>query len=290
MSKEYQTDRSRRLEAVRSGQRETAVDRRQTTEPRSRDITSRSEQNRIASNIADEIDVDREGVGTVNRTDGLDVFLRTSGTDEFEEEVRSDFASSADYVRPTDVAPRVDPEQIEASPTIPTGRRDDIRTRTASSLASDDQFLKPQDFDVDVGERGIDVTPNEVVKQSDGFGLGEEPRRQLAAREFEDSTSLSDVGPDQLVEQSDGFGLPTSAKRRSAARRLESEFNQFDSGELDPSEDVRQLDDGFGLARDEAREVLTDRINEQTSVSVSPGEIDIELNDGEYEAFFSRQV
>ena len=356
MSKEYQTDRSRRLEAVRSGQRETAVDRRQTTEPRSRDITSRSEQNRIASNIADEIDVDREGVGTVNRTDGLDVFLRSSGTDEFEEEVSSDFASSADYVRPTDVNPRVDPEQIEASPTIPTGRRDDIaerarsqsaaetnfiksddlraevssrgveslaieedrrddiRTRTASSLASDDQFLKPQDFDVDVGERGIedasltdrgrrrgaarefssetslDVTPTEVVKQSDGFGLGEEPRRQLAAREFEDSTPLSDVGPDQLVEQSDGFGLPTSAKRRSAARRLESEFNQFDSGELDPSEDVRQLDDGFGLARDEAREVLTDRINEQTSVSVSPGEIDIELNDGEYEAFFRRQV
>ena len=276
MSKEYQTDRSRRLEAVRSGQRETAVDRRQTTEPRSRDITSRSEQNRIASNIADEIDVDREGVGTVNRTDGLDVFLRSSGTDEFEEEVSSDFADSADYVRPTDVNPRVDPDQIEASPTIPTGRRDDIaerarsqsaaetnfiksddlraevssrgveslaieedrrddiRTRTASSLASDDQFLKPQDFDVDVGERGIedasltdrgrrrgaarefssetslDVTPNEVVKQSDGFGLGEEPRRQLAAREFEDyqtsvpiSSSNSRTGSDSRRQQSD---------------------------------------------------------------------------------------
>lgn len=278
MTKEYQTDRSRRLEAVRSGQRETAIDRRQT-EPRSRDRTSRSEQNRIASNIASEIGVDREGVGTVNRTNGLDVFLRSSGTDEFRREVRSDFASEADFVNPSDVDPQVDPEEIEASPRVRPGRRDEIRSRTASELASDDEFLNPRDFDVDVGRLGVSEA-----------SITDRGRRRAAARAFESETPLSDIGPDQLVEQSDGFGLPTSVKRRSAARRLESEFRQFDSGELDPSEDVRQLDDGFGLARDEAREVLVDRINEKTSVSVSPGEIDIELNEGDYEAFFNRRT
>lgn len=100
------TDRARRLDAVRSGQRETAIARRDSGVRgggRDRNVPSRSRQNRAAREIANEIDVDREGVGTVDRLDGLDVFLRSEGTEQFSETVAEDFAGEADFVTPADV-------------------------------------------------------------------------------------------------------------------------------------------------------------------------------------------
>jgi len=110
--------------------------------------TSRQRQRRTRGEIADEIGIDKQGVGAVDRLEGLDVFLRSGGAREFGEQVRSDFASSADFVTPADVAPRVDGQDISANPMVADDRRDDVASRTRSQLAADDPFAMPGDFGV----------------------------------------------------------------------------------------------------------------------------------------------
>jgi hypothetical protein len=279
------TARARRQQAVAEGDVATAVDRLSGgSNPGGNDpeTTSRERQRRTKQDIAEELDISREGVGSVDRLDGLDVFLRSSGVDEFGNDVASDFASEADYVQPADVDPNVDGQAISASPVVASGRRDDVAQRTRQALAGDDQFARASDFGVDVGPRGVESA-----------GLTDSGERRRAGRFFESKTPLSEVDPTaDLTQSGDGFALDTAAERRSAARGFESNTDLFNSGDLDPTTDLRQTDSGFGLARDEARQVAAARIDEQVSeVNVSPSDITLEETaSGEFEASFETEV
>jgi hypothetical protein len=317
------TDRARRLEAVQSGQRETAIDRADSGVRgggRDRNVPSRNRQNRVASEIANEIGVDREGVGTVDRLEGLDVFLRSSGTEQFAETVTEDFAAEADFVEPADVDPNVDPEAISAAPAVAPGRRDDVAARARQGTAADARYIEPQDLDAEVGPRGVASVAVAEGRRDDvaaraasglaadapfaepgDFGidvsasgitdaaLTSAGERRVVARQFESQTPLADVNPTADIEAAgEGFALAQSAERRVAARRFESDIGLFESGELDPQSDLRQTDSGFSLAEGPAREVAAERLDEQVpEVSVSPGDIDLRPVDDGFEAIFS---
>jgi hypothetical protein len=279
------TDRARRLEAVRSGQRETAIDRQDSgVNPRgnSPETTSRQRQNRMASDIADEIDVSREGVGTVDRLEGIDVFLRSSGTDQFSENVTDEFAGEADFVTPSDVDPNIDPEAISADPQVARGRRDDVAARARQQTAADDPFAQPSDFGAEVGAFGVE-----------SIGLTDMGARRRAGRQFESQTPLQQVDPTADIEPTDGgFALDSEAQRRSAARGFEADLELFGTGDLDPASDLRDIDGGFGLAREPAKQVAAERLDEQLpSVDVSPSDVELRQTDsGQFEGVFEQEV
>ena len=241
---------------------------------------SRRRQNRMARDVASELDIEREGVGTVERIRGLDVFLRSEGTAQFGSEVADDFASGADYVEPGDVAPNVDADAISASPTVATGRRDDVADRAREGAAADDEFAQPGDFAAEVGPRGVA-----------SLGFTDQGRRRRAGRALEAQTPLADVDPTADLEASgDGFALDDQAARRSAARGFEDDLAGLGQGSLDAGADVRALDSGFGLAEEPAREAAAERLDAQLSeVSIGPGDIELSrADDGTFEASFSQ--
>lgn len=279
------TARAQRLQAVAEGTANDAVDRlsrRSNPGGSGSETTSQNRQRQAKREIAEELDISREGVGSVDRLDGLDVFLRTPGVDQFSQNVASDFASEADFVQPSDVDPNVDGEEIAANPVVAAGRRDDVAQRTRQALAGKDQFAKPSDFGVDVGRRGVESA-----------SLTDPGERRRAGRQLEAQTPLSEVDPSaDLTESGDGFALDTEAQRRSAARGFEQNTSVFESGDLDPSTDLRDIDSGFGLARDEARQVAAAQIDEQVSaVDVGPDDITLEETaSGRFEASFETEV
>lgn len=253
-------------------------------DPRGRgpQTTSRERQNRMAEDVAAQLDIDREGVGTVDRIKGLDVFLRSEGAESFGEQVASDFASEADYVQPTDVAPNVDAEDITAAPTVAQARRDDVAERARTQAASDDEFARPGDFEADVGERGV---------SSLGFSAAGERRR--AGRALEADAPLESVDPQADLTATDdgGFELDAEASRRSAARGFEDDYDVLGQGSLGAG-DVRETSGGFGLAEQPAREVAAAQLDSQyPEVDIAPGDVSLSLAaDGSYEASFSTEV
>ena len=277
------TDRAQRLQAVERGERATAIEdlaRRRPSGEATR--SSRTRQQRAKQSVADELDVDREGIGSVERLDGLDVFLRSEGVDQFSDDITSEFASEAEFVTQQDVDPNIDPDAISASPVVAAARRDDVAARARQQLAGDKQFTRPGDLSVDVGKRGVREA-----------GFTEQGRRNRASRQFEAKTPLSAVDPTaDLTDSGDGFGLDTAAKRRSAARGFEDEIGVFSQGELQPGEDLRQTDSGFALAEDEFRRVAASRIDEQIgAVDVGPSDITVTKTDsGEFSASFETEV
>ncbi|MCQ4334594.1 hypothetical protein KM295_14135, partial [Natronomonas sp. F2-12] len=301
------TDRARRLDAVQSGQRETAIERRDSGVRgggQDRNVPSRSRQNRAAREIANEIDVSREGVGTVDRLEGLDVFLRSSGTEQFSENVTDGFAGEADFVQPSDVNPNVDPEAISADPAVAPGRRDDVAARARRRTASDAAYIQAEDLNAEVGPRGVSELGVAAGRRDDvamraaqglasespfaepgdfGIDVGESGitdagltdtgERRVVARQFESETPLSNVDPSAgLAAAGDGFELAGTADDRLAARRFESDIGTFGSGELDPESDIRDTDEGFALAEGARRQVAAARLDEQvTETDVGPG-------------------
>jgi hypothetical protein len=315
------------LQAVEEGSAETAVDRLSgRSDPRGSgsEITSRERQTRSKREVAEELDISREGVGSVDRLGGLDVFLRSPGVNQFGDDVASDFASQADFVQPGDVDPNVDGDEISANPVVAAARRDDVAARARQQTAADQQFITAADLDAEVGPRGVadlgiaqsrrDNVASRTAQQlaaDDRFakpgdfnvdvgesgilsaGLSDSGERRRAGRQLESQTALSEVDPNaDLTQRDGGFALDTEAQRRAAARNFESDIGLFGSGELDPTTDLRPTDSGFGLARDEAREVAADRIDEQVSqVDVGPGDITLtETDSGEFEASFETEV
>jgi len=164
---------------------------------------------------------------------------------------------------------------------IAQSRRDDVASRTAQQLASDDQFARPGDFNVDVGESGILSA-----------GLSDTGERRRAGRQLESQTVLSEVDPNaDLTQRDGGFALDTEAQRRAAARNFEDDIGLFGSGELDPSSDLRQTDSGFGLAEAPARELAASELSAQTGETVAPSDVELNPQDGGgFEAVFEREV
>ena len=322
MTDDPTTDRAQRRQAVASGARDTgieAVDRRSPGAGLT-EGTSRSRQLDMQRDIAGEIGVDRGGVATTDRVGGMNAFLRSSGTQQFAANLRSDFASAADFVREGDVDPNVDPQAISADPVVAPGRRDDVAARARSETASDAEYITPADLRAEVGARGVNelqVAENrrddvaqrtrEGLASEDPFaqpgdfeatvtgrgiesaGLTDQGAERRASRQFEAETPLRDVDTDDVTATEGGFGLDTEAQRRAAAREFESDLSIFGSGELDPSSDIRDTDSGFGLAAEPAREVAAAELSEQVDGDVTPGDIELEPADGGgFEAIFER--
>jgi len=211
------TDRARRQRGVDTGARTDAVDR--VPDPpdprgRGRQSTSRSRQTSTASEIAGDLGIDRSGVGTVDRIEGMDVFLRSSGAEQFGDVVRSDFASSADFVAPDDVEARVDADAISADPFIAPDRRGRVASRARQETAADTEFIEAADLQADVGAMGVT-----------GLGVREDRRDDIAARELEATTALGSVDPDSdLRSTGDGFGLTSDAQRRLGALQIDEQL------------------------------------------------------------------
>src|SRR6056297_178311 len=177
------TDRARRQRDVETGARTDAVDRvPDPPDPRGRgpQTTSRSRQTTTARDVAGELGIDRSGVGTVDRIEGMDVFLRSGGADEFAEIVQTDFASDADFVAPDDVQARVDADAISADPFVAPDRRDDVSRRARQQTASGTEFVEPADLQADVGAMGVT-----------GLGVRESRRDDVAGRAQRDAASAS---------------------------------------------------------------------------------------------------
>ena len=66
----------------------------------------------------------------------------------------------------------------------------------------------------------------------------------------------------------------------------------FGTGDLDPESDIRDIDDGFGLGRDPARQVAAQQLDEQfPDFSIGPSDIELrETDSGGFEGVFEREV
>src|SRR6056297_1927635 len=105
MKNDPTTARARRQQAVDQGTAPDAVDQlsgRSNPGGSGRQTPTRSAQTQAKREVAEEIDIDSEGVGSVDRLDGLDVFLRSPGVDAFGDNVAQDFAGQADFVTAAD--------------------------------------------------------------------------------------------------------------------------------------------------------------------------------------------
>ena len=323
MSNDPTTARAQRQQAVAEGAATDAVDRRSPRrDPRGQtaDTTSRNRQQRLARDVADDIDIDRDGVGTVDRLTGMDVFLRSGGEAEFGENVRGDFAEQADFVERDDVDAGIDPQAISATPGVARGRRDRVAERARQETAADAEFIEADDLDADVGARGVtglevaedrrsavaDRTRTQLAGEDpfaepedfeasvgpggiESAGLTETGARTRAGRQFEAETPLSSVDPERdVTADGDSFRLGDGAQRRIAARQFEDDLDLFGSGELDPQTDIRDTNGGFGLGEDATRQVAAAELDEEVGdIDVRPGDIDLEeTDDGGFEAIF----
>jgi len=321
------TDRAQRLQAVRSGSADDAVERRVPDSNPGGSVDespSRSRQERRARSIADEIDIDRRGVGTVDRIGGLDVFLRGPGPSQFGREVREDFAAEADFVTSADVDPNVDAEAISAQPVVARDRRPTVAERARSQTAADAEFIESRDLQAEVGAAGVTAlgvrdSRRDDIRQRTRQGLAEDDpfarpsdfdvavsdrgiesagltdsgQRSVAARQFADETPVETFDPGSDIQATDGgFGLTSGAQREVAARQFEQEFEQFGRGELDPTTDVRPVDDGYGLAQEPAAEIAAADLDAQyEDIDITPEDISLEpTGDGGFEAVFETEV
>jgi hypothetical protein len=244
-------------------------------------VPSRTRQNRAAREIATEINVDREGIGTVDRLEGLDVFLRSEGTEQFGENVREEFAGEADFVQPTDVAPNVDPEAISAAPAVAPGRRDDVAARARQRTASDAAYIQAEDLNAEVGPRGVSELGVAAGRRDDvamraASGLASE---SPFARAGDFSV---DVGASGITDA----GLTSGGERRVVARQFESETPL---GDVDPTADLQASGEGFELTRDATRDLAAERLDEQVpNETISPSDIELEPTESGFDAIFDR--
>ena len=321
------TARAQRRQAVDQGTAADAVDTLSGgTNPRSqgRQTPTRRAQTRAKREVADEIDIDSEGVGSVDRIEeGLDLFLRDSGVDAFGDNVAQDFAGQADFVTAADIDPNVDGEAISAAPVVAAARRDDVADRARQQTAADAQFIQAMDLSADVGDRGVtgievaadrrddvaartrsQLAADDPFANASDFGgevgatgvesagLTDDGQRRRAGRQFEDQTPLDSVDPFADITQTDsGLSLDDAAQKRSAARGFEDDLSFFEQGSL-TGDDIRDISGGFGLAREPARELAASQLDAKiTEFDIGPDDIELtETDSGRFEGSFSREV
>jgi len=216
------TDRARRQRGVDTGARTDAVDR--VPDPpdpggRGRQTPSRSGQNTSASDLASELGIDRSGIGTTERIGGeTDIFLRSSGAEQFGDVVQSDFAEATPFVSPADVTPSVDADAISADPQIAPDRRDDVEQRAVEQTAPDIDFVTPADLDADVGASGVT-----------GFAVPEGRRDDVEQRAVEQTAAdlqfvqASDLDADVTSEGVTGLAI-IDERRDDVADRVRSDI------------------------------------------------------------------
>jgi len=322
------TARARRRRAVEDGSESDGIDRRaprRAATASGQPPGSRGRQQQLGREVADDIEIGRGGVGTIDRLGaGIDVFLRSAGVRQFGERVRDDFATEADFVESRDVAPGIDAQEITAEPRIARDRRARVGDRARRETAREADFIERDDLEADVGAFGVEsigvaeerrpavadraargFAAEDPFAEPDDFGIDvgaegitaagftDDGSRRRAGRQFEAETALSSVDPfADVAAVDDGFGLTETAQQRSVAREFEADLDVFGMGDLDPESDIRRVDDGFGLAEGPAAEVAAADIDRQFD-EFSIGADDIELeetDDGGFEAVFEREV
>jgi|GEM_PF-3715693 len=163
---------------------------------------------------------------------------------------------------------------------VPT---DEGRDELASRFADDRPFVDADDALVDADPRGGVETMTAPAARPE---IAAEAREETAAdAEFIQPGDLdAEVGPGGVQD----VGLTDQGARRRAGRQFEAETPLSD---VDPASDLRETGDGFGLARDPAREVAAERIDEQTpNLDVGVDDIDLEDTGDGFEAVFEREV
>lgn len=127
-----------------------------------------------------------------------------------------------------------------------------------------------------------DLGPANVRETSEGWVPTERTERTEVAREFEATTPLDQVDPfgDLTAQDGGGFGLADQPRREVAAAELDPEYPDVDLG----AGDVQPADGGaFGLTPGAEREVAAERIEDQTPLGdVGAGDIR-ETDDGGFE-------
>ena len=286
------TARAQRRQAVQDGRESDAVDRRT---PRSNpggrgsEPPSQNRQRDRRREIADELDIEREGIGAVERIAGLDVFLRSRGEQRWGDQLRDEFAGEADFVQADDVDPQVDGQEIAADPVIADDRRPAVAQRAREQTAAEADFVTDDDLDVEVGSRGVsaleiaddrrdnvaDRARQQTAAEADfvrgddldvevgrrgieSLGVADDRRDDVADRarqDFADDDPFAepddfDIQVGQLgIEQA---GLSDDGERRRAGRQFEAETPL---SSVDPFDDITEVDDGFGLADPAQRRV-----------------------------------
>ena len=285
------TQRAQRLAAVREGRADTAVDTRESSVRgggQRRNVPTRSRQRDRRREIADDIDIEREGVGAVDRiAGGIDVFLRSVGVREFDENVSRRFAEEADFVGDPEAAfpgaeevdARVDGQRISASPVVAPDRRSDVATRARSQTAAETDFVEAADLRADVGPRGVrrleiddgdpatqrfasfedpdGSTPDEDVREIVRQRPGEARSEDVAER------TRAGLAGDDPFARPDDFGVEVGRRgiaeaaltddgaQRRASRQFEAETPLDSVG----PDDVTAADDGFELRDERQRDI-----------------------------------
>lgn len=203
-------------------------------------------------------------------------------TEQGRETLAERFAEDRPFVDADDALVEADPRE-GVRPQVNPDRAADVAADAREQTAADDEYTQPDDLDAEVGAAGVE-----------NIELTEAGARRRAGRAFEAETPLESVDPQTDVTPTGdgGFGLNTRAERRAAARGFEDRTDTFGQGDLDPSSDVRETGDGFGLAEGPARELAADRIDaDLPDVAVGPGDVELErTGTGDFEASFEREV
>jgi hypothetical protein len=254
------------LQAVAEGDAETAVDRlsgRPDPRGQSPKTTSRERQTRQKRKVAEELEIDRDGVGSVDRLDGLDVFLRSPGVDEFDQQLREQAAQDEQFIKPTDLGTDIDPQDLSGQVTgVRQPRRDNVAARR-----------------IEANSPYQTLTEDDVTKQSEGgFGVTETKQRSFTASEIASDTALETVDPQADLQPVDsGFGLDLGAERRLVA---ESTEQSTPLSAVDPQSDVTVVDGEPQLTDRTRKEAGAAQLDEQfPDLDIGVG--DVQLEDGQ---------
>ena len=276
MSNDPTTARAQRRQAVADGTRSDAVDRTsRRSNPRgsAAETTSRGRQQQAARDVAGDIDIQREGVGTIDRIGGgMDVFLRSSGAEQFRDTVREDFAGQADFVERDDVDPGVDPQAISAAPQVARDRRDSVAGRAREQTAAETDFVQASDLTADVGARGVSAIE---IAEGRRDTVGQRAREQTAADA--DFVEAADLSAD--VTERGVTGIEIADDRRDAVGQRARQEVAADDPFAEASDfeaDVGDLGvEEIGLTRQgERRRAARELDEQQPDVDITPGDLD----------------
>jgi len=276
MSNDRTTARAQRRQAVADGTRSDAVDRTsRRANPRgsAAETTSRGRQQQTARDVAGDIDIEREGVGTIDRIGGgMDVFLRSSGTEQFRDTVREDFAGQAEFVERDDVDPGVDPQAISAAPQVARDRRDAVAQRARDQTAADADFVRSADLTADVGARGVSGIE---IAEGRRDTVGQRAREQTAADA--DFVEPADLSADVTARGIGGIQIADD-RRDAVAQRARQEVAGDDpfAEASDFEADVGDLGvEEIGLTRQgERRRAARELDEQQPDVDITPGDLE----------------
>ena len=162
----------------------------------------------------------------------------------------------------------VDRDQIgvqERRDTIETRLRDGGRQQLREDLSADDEFVQPDDIDIDDTGTAIDA------------GISDLGRRRATTRRLEDSLGV-DIDPDEVILDDDGPQLEETAQERVDSARIEDLQSDLPSDDdiffPTDSTEARNVSAALG------RQFESGDIGQQTDVTAAAGRRSDEIDTG----------